>query len=101
MASFVKSFITLNNISNLIIIWDSFGIPIQSLTRHTSWAMGISFSPDGKHLASCSFDKTVRIWDVETGLPTQTIEGREGIGAICYSADGNLVATCSNQCIKI
>lgn len=32
---------------------------------HEGWIMGLSFNEDGSLLASCGFDKCVRVWDLE------------------------------------
>ena len=53
----------------------------------------ITFTPDGKALAS-SGDKTIRIWDLETGLNTATFRGHEGqVGYVAFSADGTMMAS--------
>ena len=32
---------------------------------HTSWVLGVSFSPDNSRFVSSSADATVKVWDVE------------------------------------
>jgi WD40 repeat protein len=39
----------------------------QGLLRATDWVLSVAFSSDGKHVTSGSHDKTIQIWDVETG----------------------------------
>ena len=39
-------------------------LPVKFIEGHSDAVTSISFSPDGKHLASCSYDKTIIIWDV-------------------------------------
>jgi WD40 repeat protein/beta-lactamase regulating signal transducer with metallopeptidase domain len=41
-----------------------------SFTGHTSLVLGMSFSPDGKYLATASNDKTVKVWDLQ-GKPAK------------------------------
>jgi WD40 repeat protein len=35
------------------------------LQGHSHYITSIAFSPDGKYLASGSYDKTVKLWSVE------------------------------------
>ena len=56
----------------------------------------VCFSPNGKQLATGSFDRTVRLWDVETGAFVKTLRGHGSVvRSVCFSPDGRLVASCS------
>src|SRR5262249_42275319 len=37
---------------------------------HTDTVSSVAFSPDGRRLASGSDDRTVKVWDTQTGQPT-------------------------------
>ena len=44
------------------------------LKGHTNWVSAVAYSSDGRHLASGSFDRTVKIWDVRRPAALHTIE---------------------------
>ena len=56
----------------------------------------MKFSPDGKTVASASADKIVKIWDIATGKPIQTLEGHQGeVHSVVFSPDGKTIASAS------
>ncbi|KAF2681096.1 hypothetical protein K458DRAFT_392324, partial [Lentithecium fluviatile CBS 122367] len=54
----------------------------------------VAFSRDGKLVASASDDKTVRLWDAETGAHRSTLEGHsDWVRAVAFSPDGKHIRT--------
>jgi WD40 repeat protein len=43
------------------------GKELATLKGHTGFVFSVAYSPDGKTLASGSYDKTIKLWDVATG----------------------------------
>ncbi|MBC8352187.1 MAG: WD40 repeat domain-containing protein [Planctomycetes bacterium] len=41
---------------------------LGALPGHTDWISGISFSPDGKKIATSSLDRSIRTWNVDQAL---------------------------------
>ncbi|KAJ2801617.1 ribosome assembly [Coemansia guatemalensis] len=65
-----------------------------TLTGHTEAVLTVSFSPDGKHLASGSGDTTVRIWDLATETPRVTCRGhRNWVLSLAWSPDARCLAS--------
>lgn len=71
---------------------------IQVLRGHRRGVAAVRFSPDGRSIASCSADATIRIWDTATGKQLQTLEGHlAGISTIAWSPDSKTLASGSDD----
>src|SRR5438876_958554 len=75
----------------------------RTLKGHRGSVMGVSFSPDGKFLASCSRDKTIKVWDAATGELKRTLtEHTADVYDVTFSPKGNLLASASaDKTIKL
>lgn len=75
----------------------------SSIPGHSEAVISISFSPDGKHLASGSGDTTVRFWDILTQSPNFTCKGHNNwVLCIAWSPDSmKLASACKDGKIII
>ncbi|MGW9069765.1 nSTAND1 domain-containing NTPase [Streptomyces yangpuensis] len=70
----------------------------RRLTGHTDTLASVAFSPDKHTLATGSYDKTVRLWDVTTGKTIATLTGHNGaVMSMAFSPDGHTLATASED----
>jgi WD40 repeat protein/class 3 adenylate cyclase len=62
---------------------------LLTLDGHTNAVTGVSFGPDGRTAISASEDKTLKLWDVQSGTVIRTLEGHEGgVCCVALSPDG-------------
>ncbi|MBD2214370.1 CHAT domain-containing protein [Nostoc linckia FACHB-104] len=74
----------------------------NSFSGHTDDVYSVTFSPDGKMIASASKDKNIKIWNLD-GRVLQTLTGHtDNVYSVAFSPDGKTIASASkDKTIKI
>ncbi len=66
----------------------------QTISAHSDWVRCMSFTPDSLKLVSGSFDKTIKLWQIDTGGEIYRLGERlKGVFALAVSPDGKLLAS--------
>ncbi|KAJ3796208.1 WD40-repeat-containing domain protein [Lentinula aff. detonsa] len=69
------------------------------LRDHTDYITAVAFSPDGKKIVSGSWDKTIRIWNADTGEAIgNPLQGHsDGVTSVAFSPDGKRIVSGSED----
>ncbi|OUL29260.1 hypothetical protein, partial [Nostoc sp. 106C] len=62
---------------------------------HQDGVYSMSFSPDGKTIATTSWDKTARLWNLQGQLLQEFIGHQDIVTSVSFSPDGKTIATAS------
>ena len=58
----------------------------------------VDFNPDGSHIISGSRDRTLKLWEADTGEHLGTFEGHtDVVWSVAFSPDGSLIVSGSER----
>ncbi|PYI87114.1 MAG: hypothetical protein DME26_07195, partial [Verrucomicrobia bacterium] len=69
---------------------------VRTIEGHKDAIYSVALSPDGKTLATGSYDQKIKLWKVETGEELKTISGHNGcVFDLAFRPDGKILASAS------
>jgi WD40 repeat protein len=72
--------------------------PLLTLKGHTDLVYTVAISPDGKTIATGSFDKSIKLWNAEDGKNTRTLNGHTNLVlAVAFHPKEPLLASASSD----
>ncbi|KAG0232399.1 cross-pathway control WD-repeat protein cpc2 [Actinomortierella wolfii] len=88
-----------------IIVWSltrdeegNYGTPKRSLHGHNDAVQDVVISSDGQFALSASWDKTLRLWDLNTGATTRRFVGHTNdVMSVSFSADNRQIVSGSRD----
>ena len=70
--------------------------PPRVLTGHEAGVRGVAVTPDGRSAVSASFDRSVRVWDLDTGAQRAMLAGHDdAVVDVAVTSDGRRAVTAS------
>jgi ribosome assembly protein SQT1 len=81
-----------------ISIWDVQTQRLRATLAHDDAVVKVKFVKNSPMLASCSADRTIKMWDARTGQCVKTWVGhRDAVLDIAVADDGNVVVSASDD----
>ncbi len=76
---------------------------VRTLAGHSRAVNGVAVNADGRRAVSASDDRTLKVWDLESGRELRTLEGHSAvINGVAVSADGQRAVSASwDQTLKV
>jgi WD40 repeat protein len=77
--------------------------PAKTIAAHKDAILDLAFSPDGKTLATCGYDRLIKLWAVETtNLVRELKDHSDAVYGVSFSPDGTLLASGSaDRAVKV
>jgi guanine nucleotide-binding protein subunit beta-2-like 1 protein len=75
-----------------------YGVPRRSLTGHSHFVQDVVISSDGQFALSGSWDCTLRLWDLNTGVSTRRFVGHtKDVLSVAFSSDNRQIVSASRD----
>ncbi len=85
-----------------VTVWKN-GEKVLRIEGHADCAYAIAFSPNAKLLATASYDKLIKLWDVATGKEVRTLKDHiDAVYALAFTPDGKrLISGSADRSVKV
>jgi len=79
-------------------VWNPKSIILKKLIGHRDWVQSGSISTNEKFAITCSWDTTIKLWDILTGQLIKSLNGHSHfVNSVCISPDGKIAASGSED----
>ncbi|KAF8839732.1 WD40 repeat-like protein [Paxillus ammoniavirescens] len=76
--------------------------PIMIISGHEHIIRGIAYIPGGERIVTCSYDRSIRIWNVEKGDQEGTSMMHEGyVHGLAVTRDGKRILSCGDKKVGV
>ncbi len=74
------------------------GALLRTLAGYAEWVNAVAPAPDGRHAVSASSDRSLKVWDLKTGLAQLTLTGHaDSVNAVAVARDGRRALSASSD----